>query len=331
MKHGCKILYIGLSLLLNSISLKAQTDTIPVHDPVIIKQDSTYYIFCTGLGISVFSSTNMKNWKKEKPVFSAAPPWAVKEIPGFRGHIWAPDISYHKGQYYLYYAVSAFGKNTSAIGVATNKTLDPSDKNFKWVDHGKVVESVPGRDMWNAIDPNLVIAGDEPWLSFGSFWNGIKLVQLDSTLTKPVQPEKWFTIASRQRNFILPDSVAGDAAIEAPFIFKKDKYYYLFVSFDYCCRGEKSTYKIMIGRSEYVYGPYIDRDGVPMNLGGGSLLLEGDKNWHGAGHNAVANFNGTDYLVFHAYDANDKGRSKLRIEKLTWTNGWPSIARERNN
>ena len=96
MKRNCKILYIGLSLLLGSFSLKAQTDTIPVHDPVIIKQDSTYYIFCTGFGISVFSSTNMKNWKKEKPVFNAAPPWAVKEIPGFRGHIWAPDISYQQ-------------------------------------------------------------------------------------------------------------------------------------------------------------------------------------------------------------------------------------------
>jgi arabinan endo-1,5-alpha-L-arabinosidase len=75
-------------------------------------------------------------------------------------------------QYYLYYAVSAFGKNTSAIGVATNKTLDPSDKNFNWIDHGEVIESVPGRDLWNAIDPNLIIAENEPWLVFGSFWNG---------------------------------------------------------------------------------------------------------------------------------------------------------------
>jgi len=310
----------------------AQTDTlIPVHDPVIIRQDNTYYIFCTGFGISVFSSTDMKNWKKEKPVFSAAPQWAVKEIQGFRGHIWAPDISYHNGQYYLYYAVSAFGKNTSAIGVATNKTLDSTDKNFKWVDHEKVIESVPGRDMWNAIDPNLVYADNEPWLAFGSFWNGIKLVKLDSSLTRPAEPEKWYTIASRPRNYILPDSVAGDAAIEAPFIFKKDNYYYLFVSFDYCCRGEKSTYKMMVGRSEKVYGPYIDRDGVPMNLGGGSLLLEGDKNWDGVGHNAVANFNGNDYLVFHAYDAHDNGKSKLRIEKLTWFNGWPVVSREKNN
>jgi arabinan endo-1,5-alpha-L-arabinosidase len=153
---------------------------------------------------------------------------------------------------------------------------------------------------------------------------------LDSSLTKPAEPEKWYTIARRERNFILPDSVAGDAAIEAPFIYKKDNYYYLFVSFDYCCRGEKSTYKMMMGRSSTVYGPYFDKDGLPMNTGGGSLVLEGDKNWNGVGHNAVTNFNGADYLVFHGYDANDNGKSKLRIEKITWINGWPVISRRNN-
>jgi arabinan endo-1,5-alpha-L-arabinosidase len=298
---------------------------IPVHDPVMIRQDSVYYLFCTGRGISVWSSVNMKNWKREKPVFDTLP-WAVQTIKGFRNHIWAPDISYHNGLYYLYYSVSAFGKNTSCIGVATNKTLNPSSPDFKWTDHGKVIQSVPGRDMWNAIDPNL--SYDEkgiPWLVFGSFWNGMKLVKLNNDLRSVAQPEKWFTVAARPRNPILPDSVAGDAAIEAPFIFKKDKYYYLFVSFDYCCRGEKSTYKIMVGRSEKIEGPYADRDGVAMNSGGGSLVLEGNKNWNGLGHNAVVSFNGTDYIVFHAYDANDRGRSKLRIEKIRWFNDWPVV------
>lgn len=301
---------------------------IPVHDPVIIRQDSTYYIFCTGQGITGFSSTDMKHWKQLKPVFDKAPQWAVNAIPSFKGHIWAPDISFHNGQYYLYYAVSAFGKNTSCIGLATNKTLDPSAKNFKWIDHGKVIQSVPGRDMWNAIDPNLIMDENRtPWLAFGSFWNGMKLVKLDSTLAVVAQPEEWYTVAARKRDFILPDSVAGDAAIEAPFIYQHGKYYYLFVSFDYCCRGEKSTYKMMMGRSEKVMGPYADKDGVPMNLGGGSTVLEGDKNWYGVGHNAVAGFNGTDYLIFHGYDAADNGRSKLRVEKIAWFNDWPYVGK----
>jgi arabinan endo-1,5-alpha-L-arabinosidase len=312
-----------------SIQLHAQSDQsrIPVHDPVMIKQDSLYYLFCTGRGISVWSSKDLTNWKREKPVFDTLP-WAVQTIRGFRNHIWAPDISYYNGLYYLYYSVSAFGKNTSCIGVATNKTLHPDSPDFKWTDHGKVIQSVPGRDMWNAIDPNLAVDNNgTPWLVFGSFWNGMKLVKLSNDRRSVAQPEKWYTVASRPRNYILPDSVAGDAAIEAPFIYKKDNYYYLFVSFDYCCRGEKSTYKIMVGRSEKIEGPYTDRDGVPMNAGGGTLVLEGDKSWNGVGHNAVVNINGEDNIVFHAYDAADNGRSKLRIEKITWLGGWPAIVR----
>lgn len=322
--------YIAFTFCLLALQSNAQLQTnIPAHDPVIIKQDSIYYVFCTGMGITMWSSADMQNWKKEKPVFDKAPQWAVDAIPSFKGHIWAPDISYHNGMYYLYYAVSAFGKNTSCIGLATNTTLNTSSKDYKWEDHGKVIQSVPGRDMWNAIDPNEI--DDEQgnhWLTFGSFWNGMKLVKLSNDLTSVAQPEEWYTVAARERNFLLPDSVAGDAAIEAPFIFKRDNYYYLFVSFDYCCRGEKSTYKMMVGRSEKIQGPYIDFDGVAMNLGGGLVVLEGDKNWHGVGHNAVASFNGTDYLVFHGYDAKDNGKSKLRIEKLGWKNGWPFVQRQ---
>lgn len=303
----------------------------PSHDPVMIRQNGTYYMFCTGFGISVWSSKDMQNWRKEKSVFDKAPEWAVKTIPGFRGHIWAPDISFYNGQYYLFYSVSAFGKNTSCIGLAINKTLDTSSKDYKWIDMGKIIQSVPGRDMWNAIDPNMIIDENKtPWLVFGSFWSGMKLVKLNNDLTAVAQPETWYTVASRKRDFVLPDSVAGDAAIEAPFIFKKGKYFYLFVSFDYCCRGEKSTYKMVVGRSEKLVGPYTDRDGVPMNLGGGSTVLKGDRSWNGVGHNAVASFDDTDYLIFHGYEAADNGRSKLRIEKLNWVNEWPVVQRSGN-
>jgi arabinan endo-1,5-alpha-L-arabinosidase len=304
------------------------TQHTPVHDPVMIKQGGTYYLFSTGFGIAVFTSNDLKNWRKEKPVFDAAPKWAVEAVPGFRGHIWAPDISYHYGKYYLYYAVSAFGKNTSCIGVAINKTLDPLSPDYKWEDQGKVIQSVPGRDMWNAIDANLIVDDqDIPWLSFGSFWNGIKLVKLNADLKSVAVPEEWYTIASRPRKFDLPDSSAGNAAIEAPFIFKKSDYYYLFTSWDYCCRGEKSNYKVMVGRSKKIAGPYLDKNGISMNANGGSLVVEGDnKQWFGAGHNAVYRFNEQDYIVYHGYDATDKGKSKLIIHPLEWdNNGWPKL------
>src|SRR5882757_898191 len=88
-----------------------QTTQVPAHDPVMIRQDSVYYVFFTGFGISVWSSVNRRDWRHEPPVFDKPPQWAVDAVPGFRGRetnvIWAPDISYHNGKFYLYYAVSA--------------------------------------------------------------------------------------------------------------------------------------------------------------------------------------------------------------------------------
>lgn len=327
-----------LAVVSDTIAQRIETGTVlptrqtPVHDPVMIRQDSLYYLFCTGFGISVWSSADRKEWKKEKPVFATPPEWAVKTIPGYKGHTWAPDISYHNGQYYLYYSVSAFGKNTSCIGLATNKTLDPASPDFKWTDHGPVIQSVPGRDLWNAIDPNLAMdENNTPWLVFGSFWNGIKLVKLAADLQSVAQPEEWYTVAARRRSFEIPDTAAGDAAIEAPFIFRKGSHYYLFVSFDYCCRGENSTYKMMVGRSEKITGPYLDREGNDLKTGGGSPfaspgLQPGTIEWYGVGHNAVCTFDGKDYIIYHGYDAADKGRSKLIIQELRWdAAGWPVL------
>ncbi|HKK46224.1 MAG TPA: family 43 glycosylhydrolase, partial [Balneolaceae bacterium] len=113
-----KIVFLfSIFLLLNANPAKAQTADIWVHDPVMIKQDSTYYIFCTGRGITVYSSTDMKHWKQRKRVFDSPPDWIHDVVPNFRNSYWAPDISFHNGKYYLYYAVSNFGKNKSAIGV----------------------------------------------------------------------------------------------------------------------------------------------------------------------------------------------------------------------
>lgn len=309
----------------------------PVHDPVMIKEKDTYYLFCTGSGISVFSSKDLKNWRKEKPVFSAAPQWAVDAVPGFRGHIWAPDIHYYNGQYYLYYSVSAFGKNTSCIGVVTNKTLDTSSADYQWVDHGKVIQSYPGKTNWNAIDPNII--SDEKgiaYMFFGSFWDGLKRVQLSGNrLNVAEDTTRLVTVASQKKegsSSVNPSAVdnnpvdAGGNAIEAPFVFKKNNHYYLFASTDYCCKGVNSTYKMIVGRSRDVKGPYLDKDGKDLSKGGGAIVLQGNKDWYGVGHNSAYTFDGKDYLIFHGYDASDNGRSKLIIEEIKWdTAGWPVV------
>ena len=289
---------------------------INAHDPVIIKVGNTYYLYCTGQGITVWSSQDKINWKSEPPVFSDAPRWAVETVPGFKGYIWAPDISFFKGRYYLYYSVSMFGKNTSAIGLATNSTLDPSDLLYKWVDHGLVIQSEAGKTNWNAIDPNLIVDTDgTPYLSFGSFWSGLKLAKLSADRFKlEGSIADSTTIASR-----------GDKpnAIEAPFIFKKGQYFYLFASIDFCCRGKESTYKMIVGRSKKLLGPYVDDNGKLLTEGGGRIILAGNDEWYGVGHNAVANFEGKDYLIFHGYSAAKNGAPKLLIRALRWRNGWP--------
>ena len=320
------IVFILISILL-PLNLWAEEGPYFVHDPVMIKQDSMYYLFCTGKGISTFSSKDMKTWIPGKPVFEEAPEWAVKAVPGYNGHTWAPDISLYNGKYCLFYSASAFGKNTSCIGLAENTTLHPESAYFKWIDHGKIIESVPGRDDWNAIDPNLIVDGQgHPWLCFGSFWSGIKMVKLSDDLSGIAQPQEWYALAGRPRDITIDGKEAGDGAIEAPFIFKKGGYYYLFVSFDYCCRGAKSNYKVMVGRSEKVTGPYIDKVGAKMTLGGGSPVVEGTKRYPGVGHCGVYAFDGKDYIIFHGYDMEKNGMSRLLIEELAWDSaGWPAL------
>jgi arabinan endo-1,5-alpha-L-arabinosidase len=311
-----------------AVSLKnPNADLYPAHDPEIIKQDSIYYLFTTGGGIS--SSKDLKNWKREKPVFSQAPSWITQEmIPGFRGgSYWAPDIQYVNGTYYLYYAFSAFAKNTSVIGVATNKTLHQSDTaNYKWVDHGLVIQSMPNRDMWNAIDPALVMDRGQGYLMFGSFWEGIKMVKLAPDLLSLSKPEVWYSLAKQPRAFALDDTDPGDGTIEGAYIYKHFQYFYLFVSLDYCCRGINSDYNVVVGRSRNIEGPYVDREGRLMSRGGGTLVAKGNEFWSGVGHNAAYTMDGKSILVMHGYDKLDNGRSKLIIREIKWDRGdWPSI------
>ena len=291
-----------------------------VHDPTVIREADTFYLFSTRAGISVRCSKDLVRWTLCGDVFGHLPQWAVEDVPGVRG-LWAPDISYFNGRYHLYYSASTFGSNRSGIGLATNQTLDPSSEKYGWRDQGKVVGSSPSDD-WNAIDPNIVLdEAGQPWLSFGSFWGGLKLRRIDPATGKlSAQDETLYPLASRPRSKELP------GAIEAPAIVRKNGYYYLFVSFDFCCRGAKSTYHVRVGRARRVTGPYSDRDGKPMTEGGGTLVVEGGGRWAGPGHCAVLQTVDGEKLVYHAYDAEWRGTPTLRISNLFWdAEGWPTI------
>ena len=300
---------------------------VSIHDPVLAKEGNTYYLYSTGPGITFYSSQDLRNWKEEGRVFEKDPVWARMAAPSFNGHIWAPDIYTHKGKHYIYYSVSGFGKNTSGIGVTTNTTLNPASPDYKWQDQGMVLQSVPGRDNWNAIDANIVDddKGDA-WMSFGSFWSGIKLVKLDPSRTRLAEPQQWHAIASRSRPANTPDEQAGPAEIEAPHILKKNGWYYLFVSWGLCCKKAESTYHVVVGRSKQVTAPYVDREGRDMNAGGGSLVIAGNARWKGVGHNSAYTIDGKDMMVLHAYETADDHLQKLKILDIAWDkDGWPTV------
>ena len=304
-------------------------DVAPVHDPVVIREGRTYYLFSTGGRpgegvLPIRTSRDMRHWTRSGFVFDALPAWARSEIPRAR-NAWAPDIARLNGRYHLYYSVSSFGSRNSAIGLATTPTLDPDDPAHRWRDEGMVLRSHEDRDDWNAIDPNLFIEDDRHvWLSWGSFWDGIKMRRVDPATGKLSTADATLHSLSRRSR----EQPTG-GSVEAPFIIRRGDAYYLFVSFDRCCRGADSTYKVMVGRSRTVTGPYVDRNGRSMLEGGGTIVVEAaTDSWRGAGHQAIFRDGDLDYLFFHAYFGPGRGRgSALQISTMVWEDGWPRVGR----
>ena len=325
-----KRLIVCLTLVSLCVVLTAQRQRRPfaafetqapmVHDPVMAWEDSTYYIYSTGMGIQQMTSKDLKTWTVlPEPVMTVIPEWTRDSVPGFTHHVWAPDVIKWHGRWWLAYSCSTFGKNGSAIGLLSKPSLA-----FPiWKDEGCIVTSKAKRDNWNAIDPNLVIdENDEPWLVWGSFWDGIQLAKLDTTMHIAKGETK-----NNNRMANPTSKYAGTNAVEAPFIMKHGGYYYLFVSWDYCCMGSKSTYRVVVGRSKTVDGPYVDRNGEDMREGGGTPVIEGDKKvFEAIGHCAAYNMNGEDIYISHGYSVEHKGAAILVQRKIQWTaDGWPVL------
>ncbi|MFH5806285.1 arabinan endo-1,5-alpha-L-arabinosidase [Alienimonas sp. DA493] len=288
-----------------------------VHDPTsIVRCGDEYWLFATGRGIASWRSTDLKDWQPGPRVFAEPPAWALEAVPEHRGRYWAPAVLRHGDRYLLYYSVSTFGKNRSAIGLATSPTLDPDDPAYRWTDHGPVVQSRPGDDF-NAIDPAVLATADGGlWLAFGSFWSGLKLVRLDSATGLRAEPDA--------APIALAD--APDDQIEAPLLAERDGFYYLFFNRGLCCRGTESTYEIRVGRSRSVEGPYLDRDGRPLLGGGGTLLSETDGPFIGPGHAGLLEEDGRTWFGCHFYDGARRGRATLALQELRWDeDGWPRL------
>ncbi|MCL6589383.1 MAG: family 43 glycosylhydrolase [Firmicutes bacterium] len=305
-----KVLLICLAVLLIGVSavwaaVWNLSGSLGVHDPGIAKEGNTWYVFSTGQGIQRKTSSNGLVWSQISQVFSAGLSWWKTYVPGNSGNdVWAPEIGYYNGKYWLFYSISTFGSNTSCIGLASAS----GNLGGAWTDNGLVIRSTSSNN-YNCIDPSFVIdANNNPWLVFGSFWNGIHLTRLDPATMKPTG--SLYNIARRS------------GGIEAPNIIYQGGYYYLFVSFDKCCSGTSSTYKIAYGRSTSITGPYLDKDGTDMLNGGGTILLSTSGNIIGPGGQSILN---NSVLCYHYYDGAAGGVSKLRINDLYFSGGWPSL------
>lgn len=274
------------------------------HDPTIIYEDGTWFLFHTGVGIYGKYSTDGLFWEPLPSVFPNGLSWWRNYVPDHDGtDVWAPELKQFNGRVWLYYSISTFGSKTSVIGLASATSVAAGN----WRDDGHVINTTQA-DNFNAIDPDLVIdANGDPWLAFGSWNSGIKIMRVNSSTMKPTG--SMHSIASR-----------SGGSIEAPTIVYRGGYYYLFTSVGTCCAGVDSTYRIVYGRSSSITGPYVDKNGTNMMNGGGSVLDAGNDRWVGPGGQDISS---DDVIARHAYDANDNGNPKLLISTLNWENGWP--------
>jgi arabinan endo-1,5-alpha-L-arabinosidase len=275
----------------------------------MVKTAEGYALYGSNNLLDARTSADRTAWTNAGSAFAGPQDWWAEFSP--EQSPWAPDISVQDGTYYMYYAVSSFGSNASAIGLATSDTGLPGS----FTDHGMVISS-GGDDDYNAIDPYLVVDDDGTWwLAFGSWWSGIKMIQLDPATGMP-----------SSENTEMHSLAAAEDGIEGPALVKHGDYYYLFASYGTCCSGVDSTYHIRVGRSESPTGPFVDADGVDMMAGGGTEVLAADGRYIGPGGQSVLQDDDGDLLVYHYYDGEDDGAPKLGLNLIDWSSGWPVVS-----
>jgi Glycosyl hydrolases family 43/Concanavalin A-like lectin/glucanases superfamily len=300
------------------------------HDPsTMIKDGNRYYIFRTSQGIMGKYSTDLRNWTYSGQVFPGNPPaWTTNAVPSFTGFFWAPDVAYFNGRYNLYYSCSEWGTINSAIGLVTS----PSLQSPTWTDQGKVVQSDAAWETdtntdltsYNCIDPSILVdTNGTVWMSFGSYSDGILVMQLDPATGKRIATNSPIIKVANNGATFFSNTEEGSC------LYQRGGYYYLFVNFGGCCSGVDSTYNIRVGRSASVTGPYLDRKGGSLLSGGGTMLLESTGRFIGPGHAAIMNDNGTNWFTYHYYDGNNDGTATLGLTRLSWSDdGWPVLTND---
>jgi arabinan endo-1,5-alpha-L-arabinosidase len=285
--------------------------SLEVYDPSVILDGGQYWLVSTGARMPVRASADLHEIELLGDAVDGLPDWAAAAVPAAR-HFWSPDVAYFGGRYHLYYALSSDDTRRACIGHASAPELGLAGT---WTDDGVPLICTQEDSDWHAIDPSVLVDAGKAWLLVGSSGKGLKLLELDS---------------AGQRTEADPTPVAArpdGGVIQASAITRRGGFYYIFSSFDLCCRGADSTRSIRVGRASSLLGPYVDRDGTALLEGGGSVLLEGGSRWKGPGSNDVLYAGDRTYSFYFAYDAESSGRVSLRLSTLTWEDDdWPRSA-----
>jgi arabinan endo-1,5-alpha-L-arabinosidase len=326
-KRTGRTLGLALALLLAAPVRAAEpqpqmSGDVQIHDPSVIEIGGQFAAVGTGQqgpthgAIRAKTSPDGVRWADAGMIGQGPPAWAQAAL-GFRpSNVWAPSISRRGSTVSLYYCLSSFGHNTSAIGLMTNTSFDPLKPGEGWQDQGLVLMSKDGDDF-NAIDPFRIDTSDgRAYLAFGSFWSGVKLSELNPETGKLIRADApRIALASRH-----------SGGIEAASVIEHDGKFTLFVSFDQCCKGVASTYNIRVGRADRIEGPYRDKDGKAMLAGGGSLMLATTGRFIGPGGQEAVKTAKGDRLAYHYYDGDGAGASKLQFSPIIWSaDGWPEL------
>ena len=280
--------------------------SLSMPDPTVIRgRDGYFYVYATEdtRHIPICKSKDLVNWEFVATAFSE------ETRPTFEpnGGLWAPDINYINDQYVMYYSMSVWGGgNTCGIGVATAARPDGP-----FQDDGKMFRS-DEIGVHNSIDPFYIEEDGKKYLFWGSFF-GIYAIELtDDGLDIKYEAEKQL--------------IAGNA-FEATYIYKKDDYYYLFASIGTCCDGIYSTYKLVVGRSNSLFGPYVNKAGIDMKNNGYEIILSSNEKFVGNGHcsEIVQDDAGTEWILYHGIDVDNPNGRVLLMDQVNWVEGWPVI------
>ena len=301
-------------------------------DPAVIKAKNGYwYAYGTsdplreGEGefhtIPIARSKDLVNWRHVGDAFSGPNEisWAAEDAG-----IWAPDIRYIDGKYYMYYGVTETTvtpeEGDSAIGVATA----PTPKG-PWTDSGAPVVGPRrgnGGFLWTFDSNEFTDSDGTRYLYYGSYNGGVSVSRLSEDGTRAVGE---------------PKLVAIDNRYEGSYVVKRNGYYYLFGSSANCCAGPTTGYSVYVGRSRSPKGPFLDKQGQSMTeprVGGSIVITPNGNKWVGTGHNAIAtDLSGQDYFVYHAIDRRDPyldepfgiNERPMLLDRLDWVGGWPTV------